>query len=376
MLFHRLTVKNVINETADTVSLVFQIPQDLQDAFRYRAGQYVTLRFMLNGQEERRSYSMSSSPNEKGIKVSVKRVQGGKVSNHINDHIKVGSQIEVMPPAGRFFVKTNINEPKSYYLFGAGSGVTPLMSILKTVLIEEPFSKVFLLYGNRNKASIIFRRELKRLVEQYPDRLVVQHVLSRPETKVKTKMFGLRKKVIKWEGMTGRADEVNTTYFLDQNRPKHLRTEYFICGPNEMMDTIGGLLKEKGIDRKRIHIEYFTGGSTVVDEDEQTEELTVDLTDVHADAQLKATIGNKTVELTIPMGKTVLDALIDAGYDAPYSCKMGKCATCLGKCLDGSLKMELCLTLENHEIEDGLVLTCQSRPTSGMVEVTYDDVNM
>ena len=205
--FYPLTISRVNKETEDAVSLFFYIPEDLKETFRYTQGQYLTLRFSLNGKEERRAYSMCSSPLEKEITVTVKRLERGLVSNHINDHLEAGSTVEVMSPDGRFNTKLDPEQHKSYYLFGAGSGITPLMSILKTILEKEPMSTVFLLYGNREEKSIIFRDSLSEMNKRYDNQLIVEHILSQPIKKKEKGLGGFFKKAtMDWSGKTGRID--------------------------------------------------------------------------------------------------------------------------------------------------------------------------
>ena len=374
MQFHDLKVKRVIRETLDAVSLVFEVPKHLKDTFQFIQGQYLTLRFELNGEKVRRAYSMSSSPIESEIKITIKRIVDGLVSSHISKNIKAGSTVAVMSPKGRFYTVLDAENKKSYYLFGGGSGITPLMSILKTVLAKEPLSKVFLLYGNHDETSIIFRTELHHLQKKYKDRLFVEHILSDPIVIEKKTMFGLSKKeIISWKGLVGVPNAQNTLRFLNRNRPHHKKQEYFVCGPTPMMDAVEAVLLGKDIDKKIIHLERFSAAPAPTKNENGKEEniIEVDLSGVKADAVLVAHLGDETIETTIPLGKSILDTLIDLGHEPPFSCKTGACATCLGKCMSGKVKMNECLTLEEDEIEEGLILTCQSRPLTDRVEITY-----
>jgi len=363
--FHTLKVKNVIKETADSSTIVFDVPADLKSNFEYTQGQYLTLKFDLNGKEERRSYSMSSSPLDSDLAVTVKLVQGGKVSTHLHKSIKAGDSIEVMEPDGRFFTKLDAEGKKNYYLIGAGSGITPLMSILKTILEKEPMSYVFLLYGNRNEETIIFKDQLTQLEKKYAGQLHVTHTLSQPKREKKGGLGGLFSKgKITWTGLVGRIDGGVVKKFLSENAPRHKESEFFICGPGGMIQAAESAISSAGHDKKNIHQEYFT----VPDSDGEAAPSSGG-TD---GAKVIVTLGGKTKEVAIPAGKHILFALTDAGIDAPYSCTSGACSTCMAKVTKGTVKMDACYALDDDEVADGFCLTCQAHPTSDEVELTFD----
>ena len=362
--FHQLSVKKVTAETADAVTLTFEVPAGLKESYQYTQGQYLTLKFQLNGKEERRSYSMCSSPLENDLSVTIKKVKGGKISTHIHQNIKVGDTIEVMQPDGRFYTELKEENKKNYYLIGAGSGITPLMSILKTVLEKEPMSHVFLLYGNRNEDFIIYKNELDQLEKKYGGQLIVEHILSQPKREKKSGLGGLFSKgKTTWTGKVGRIDGNVVKKFIEENAPRHKASEFFICGPGTMIDDVEKTLQAKDFKKENIHREYFTaadsGGAAAAS------------TGVSG-AKVKATLDGKIHEVAVPEGKQILFALLDKNIDAPYSCTSGACSTCMAKVTKGSVKMEVCYALDDAEVENGFVLTCQSHPTTEEVELTFD----
>ncbi|HFA48825.1 MAG TPA: ferredoxin--NADP reductase [Bacteroidetes bacterium] len=359
--FHKLSVKKRTQETPDAVTLTFEVPADLKETFQFTQGQYLTLKFQLNGAEERRSYSMCSSPLESDLSVTIKKVKNGKVSTHIHNNIKEGDVIEVMPPDGRFFTELNGDNKKNYYLIGAGSGITPLMSMLKTILEKEPMSYVFLLYGNRNEDFIIYKNELEALQKKYEGQFFMELILSQPKREKKKGLGGLFSKgKVSWQGKTGRINASVVKKFMQDHAPRHKDSEFFICGPGSMIEAAKEELLSQNFKKENIHQEYFTVAGDAP-------------TTAGVDgAKVIVTLDRKQHEVAVPSGKHILFALLDNKIDAPYSCTSGACSTCMAKVTKGTVKMDACYALDDSEVADGFVLTCQAHPTSEVVELTFD----
>jgi ring-1,2-phenylacetyl-CoA epoxidase subunit PaaE len=362
--FYPLAVDEVVVETPDTVSIFFKIQEEFKELFKYREGQYLTLKFKFGDREERRAYSMSSSPYEERCAVTVKKVEGGIVSSYIHDHVKSGTVIETMPPQGKFFAPANEENRKTYYLFGAGSGITPLFSIIKTILEREPQSSLFLLYGSRNEEYIIFKKELDRLQEKYRGQFSVSYVLSQPERNKPKGMAGwFSKGVSLWEGLTGRITGKLAGQFLDDHPALYQNKECFICGPGDMIEAVEAELSSRGISAKNIHKEHF-----FVDRPEGNEEI------FGADkAKVEVHLNGKIYHVIVPKEKTILDVLIDEGLNPPYSCTSGACSTCMAKVKEGKVEMETSFALDDHEIEQGYILTCQSHPITSKTIITFEE---
>ncbi len=370
MDFYPLKVTHITEETPDAKTFTLDVPADLSEVFAFTQGQYVTLKFDLDGHELRRSYSMSSSPLDQALAFTVKKVDGGRVSTFLHDRLQSGDTLSVSPPDGRFFAPLDPDKRRTYYLFGAGSGITPLMSILRTTLEAEPMSTVFLLYGSRNEDSIIFRDELDRLSVRYQGQLHVEHVLSRPKAEsLSGSLLGLfKKKTVNWQGKTGRIAGRGVVGFLDENPPHTPETDclYFICGPDTMPDVVKVALLARGIPPGLIYTEHFLNSHQLPGEN---------ISDDHAaeGARLIVTLKGRRIETRVPEGATILDVLVKEKYDPPYSCTAGACSTCMAKVLSGTVHMDVCYALDPEEVKAGYCLTCQAKPTSGVVEVSYDE---
>ena len=367
MDFFELKIKSKTAETTDTVTIELEIPDELRDLFTYKQGQYLTIRLRIGEHELRRSYSMSSSPLENRLAVTVKKVPGGKASNYLHDQAQVGDTLEIAAPDGRFFNELNPDKRRTYYLFAAGSGITPLLSIIKTILEAEPMSAIFLLYGSRNEENIIFRDELDRLSERYVGQLHVEHVLSQPRKESSGGgIFSVFKKsTTNWQGKTGRINGRTANTFLDDNMAHGPESDciYFVCGPGDMADSIKASLLVREIPVKQIHTEHFVNATHIpgdIAEGGSSGKRIV--------VQLKG----KRIELPVPDGATILDVLVKAKYDPPYSCTAGACSTCMAKLINGKVKMEACYALDDEEVKAGYILTCQSHLETEVVELTYD----
>ncbi len=368
MEFYPLKISQITPETADTVTLDFSIPEELSPVFAYKQGQYITIRLHLDGHELRRSYSMSSSPLENRLAVTVKKVQGGRVSTYLHDQLKAGDTLEIAAPDGRFFNTLDPEKRRTYYLFGAGSGITPLMSILKTVLEAEPMSTVFLLYGSRDEQNIIFRDALDQLAERYNGQLFVEHVLSRPKKESGGGLLGMFKKSTQnWQGRTGRVDGRAVGDFLEENPPHGPESEcqYFLCGPGSFADAVKATLVARGVEAKQIHTEHFANAHHVPGEN-------LAPSAAGSGKRLIVHLKGQRIETEAPDNATILDVMVREKHDAPYSCTSGACATCMAKVLKGKVRMDVCYALEDDEIKAGYCLTCQAHPDSDEVELTYD----
>lgn len=356
--FHPLKVSDVRRETSEAVSVAFEVPAPLQPDFLFKHGQYITLKLKVNGEEIRRSYSVCTSPYyENELRVAVKEVPGGKGSTFINRSLKKGDVIEVMTPMGNFTGPLSGAAKKNYVLFAGGSGITPIMSILKSILYIEKQSTVTVFYANKNEECMIFGSELKKVAEANADRVKIHYIFDAPKNETADLYKGL---------MT--VDKVKALMLKNAHADK--TDEIFICGPGPMMENIKNALKDIKIPEEKIHIEYFTAvldtlakaeGTIVGDEDVKSE-VTILQYGIETKIQLKTS------------GATILDAALDAGVDVPFSCKGAVCCTCRAKVLEGKVKMDANFALTDGEVAQGFVLTCQSHPLTEKVIIDYDAV--
>jgi ring-1,2-phenylacetyl-CoA epoxidase subunit PaaE len=348
--FYSLQVKAVRKESPDAISLVFQMHPAFRD---YQAGQFLTLKASVNGEEIRRAYSLCSSPvRDEDVCVTVKRVEGGKMSNWLLHNASPGMEMEVMPPMGNFVFQPHSSKKRWFMLFAAGSGITPIHSILKTILVSEPQSYISLLFGNRRKEDIIYREELQRLVDAHPARLKVVHVLSQPSED--------------WYGEIGRIDEQKIMQLIEDLKPvsPFEETQVFMCGPAAMMDDITPALLSQGVRQDCLHREKFTRSvEDLVAESQQKNQ------DDGTDTHYRILLDGKWFEFSAPRKTSILDAALDKGLDMPYSCQSGLCTACRGKCLKGKVRMDEMDGLSDDEIQEGYVLTCVGHGASSEVEI-------
>jgi ring-1,2-phenylacetyl-CoA epoxidase subunit PaaE len=336
--FEKVRVKKINRETPECVSITFDIPETLAERFAYKQGQHLSMRTFINGEEVRRSYSLCSSPIDKEWKVAVKKVDGGVFSSFANEHLKAGDEIELMPPMGHFFCELNAAHKKSYVAFAAGSGITPVLSIIKTVLSTEPESNFTLVYGNRNRASIIFKEQLEALKNKYINRLSIIHTLSREKTDAAINHGRIDE--AKCEVLFAKAVDINAD-------------EFFLCGPQEMIFTVKDYLEAKGVEKKKIYFELFTtGGSQKAKVKSQTAE-----SDAGAKSHVTVKLDGIAFDFDMPFNSddSVLDAATKKGADLPYSCKGGVCCTCKAKLLEGEVTMDVHWGLEPEEVEEVMI---------------------
>ncbi len=348
--YYDLKVKEIINETADSVTIVLKNP--LFSRIKYQSGQFLTLLLTVNGEKIRRSYSLSSSPLvDDNMAITVKKLQGGLASNFLCTQIKAGDKIDFAEPMGHFVIEADKNKKRHIVLIGAGSGITPLMSMLKTVLAGEPQSVVSLVYGNRHEQTIIFNKQLAELKAKHGERFNLVHVLSQPTST--------------WNGFKGRIDKVMTVNVLNL-LPKWEKdsTEYYLCGPEAMMNTAQEGLIAWGVPKIAIFKESFT--HTATEEQKQEKEK---LATTLSNQKVTILLDGQNYEVEVSPKTTILDAALSAGIDMPYSCQSGLCTACRGKCTAGQIKMEDCDGLSEKEIQEGYVLTCMSHPVSAGVVV-------
>lgn len=355
--FHTLEVTDVKQETPNAVSIGLRIPESLQEDFTFIHGQYLTLKLIINGEELRRSYSICSSPFEKdSIRIAVKKVPGGRASGQLVDRLQAGTKLEVMTPMGNFYTLCDAANEKHYVAFAAGSGITPILSILMTTLRAEPKSRFTLFYGNSEQDRIIFRAKLEELVQHYPDRLQVHHILSK----------GMDEDML----FNGRITAEKAVELLRRFVTDPLHKEFFICGPEQMMVNVSEALEKQGVSKKSIHVELFTSPVTA-----EAKKPPVPVGDgvFNGEATVKVILDGHEREIKVSAtGDAILDAALDAGLDVPFACKGAVCCTCKARITEGQVEMAMNYSLTDEEVEDGYVLTCQTHPRSAYVVVDYD----
>jgi len=348
--FKNLTVKEIIKETENAVSIAFAVPVELASEFKFIPGQYITIRITLDGKEIRRSYSICAAPESNELIVAVKEVENGLFSNYATNKLKVGDVLEVAPPEGKFILQTATSHQKNYVAFVAGSGITPVMSMVKSVLFKEIHSTFVLVYGNKTAEETIFKTEIDALLEKYPERFFIQYVFSQ-------KLLG--------DAVLGRIEKPIVNLIL-KNKFKNIEFDgFYLCGPEAMVETVTDVIKENGYEASKIHFELFTSTYT-----------SGEITAKNLDGATKITVVLDDEETTFEMSKKqmILTAALDEGLDAPYSCQGGICSSCLAKVTKGKAVMDKNAILTDSELEEGLILTCQAHPTTAEITIDFDDV--
>lgn len=356
--FFDLKIKNIHSETEDCLSIELDIPEELEHEFEYAPGQYLTFKHEVDGKEIRRSYSLCSILGDKKWRVAVKKVEDGKFSNYIHEHLKVGDTLSVMSPRGSFTPK--FEETHTHLLaFAAGSGITPILGMIQHTLENDEHAQFTLIYGNKSRSSIIFKDELEALKNKYIDRLTIHHIFSRSLTD--TPLF------------YGRIDQEKVRIIIDKLIPLHQVSEIFICGPEQMIMSLKELfVDELGLPLGKVHFELFRSPDQpqLVSEDWKERQAQIDPT---KESDLSITLDGNTFKMPATFGgASILDVALENGLDLPYACKGGVCSTCKAKLVEGEVDMVINYALEPDEIANNLILTCQAHPRSESVVIDFD----
>jgi ring-1,2-phenylacetyl-CoA epoxidase subunit PaaE len=344
--FHTLSVKNIKRQTDKAVQIYFEIPEDLKDTFKFKPGQYITLSLEIKGEEVRRSYSICTTP-EEGLAVVVKAIEKGVFSNFVNEELKIGDHIKAMPPEGHFVIESQ-SENSNFCAFVAGSGITPVMSLIKSVLKANDTSKFILVYGNKSPEQTIFFDDILELQKHYPERLFVERVYS--ETQEDDSHFG-------------RIEKPTINYVL-KNKYKAIDiSKFWLCGPEPMIEHVQDVLKENGIPEEAIKYELF-----------YSEKEDKDIENTDGKTKLKIIVDDEEHELVMDQDNVILNAILDHDIDVPYSCQGGICSSCIAQIKEGKAEMRKNQILTDEEVSQGLILTCQAQPQTPEVVVDYDDI--
>ena len=350
--FYKLSIKDIQRETDKCVTLSFDVPNKLKEVFNYKAGQYLTLKTTINGEEIRRDYSICSASKSEELKVAVKEVENGMFSKFANRVLKPNDVLEVAPPNGRFIFEPKPEKTRTVVAFAAGSGITPIMSIAKTILSQEPKSNFVLIYGNKTPKDTIFFQEILDLHHENLDNFNLQLVFSQSEEE---------------NALFGRIEK-STVNFIVKNKYKHLHIDsFYICGPEQMINTVQDVLLQNGVKKEAIHFELFTTSKS--ENEMQTEGST-------SNDETTVTVFVDDDETTFKMSrkKSVLEAALAEKIDAPYSCQGGICSSCVARLKEGEVEMRQNNILTENEVSEGLILTCQAHPLTSKIVVDYDDI--
>lgn len=358
--FYELTIADVQPETDSAICVTFAVPDELKSRFQFVQGQFLTLRATIDGEEVRRSYSICSGVDDGHMRVAIKRVRDGQFSNFANDHFKPGDRIEVMPPQGSFYTELNPDNCKSYMCLAVGSGITPILSIIKTVLSRESHSRVVLLYGNRQSNSVMFKEELSFIKNRYLERFQWINIMSREDQG--SELLG------------GRID--NKKGYLLQKQGLidiHTTDEAFICGPESMMSEVSRGFRIEGLKDSQIHYELFASSSEDSQQILAKARQRVEQYGEQKTSQVTVVADGRSIMFELAaVGENILDAGMDNGMELPFSCKAGVCSTCRAKLVKGEVDMDITHGLESEEVEAGYILTCQAHPISDEVVVDFD----
>ncbi len=352
--FYTLIVKKIIKETKECVSITFDIPIEYKNNFHFLQGQNITLKAIVNNQEVRRSYSICSAPYEQELTIAIKKVEQGVFSTYANDVLKVGDVLEVMPPIGKFNTILNKKNCKKYVAVAAGSGITPILSLIKATLFTEPNSSFTLVYGNQYKNSIIFFEAIEALKNKYVNRFNLIHILSRERTEASIHHGRINKEKLKQLELL--IDYINVD-------------EFFICGPEEMIFATRDFLLENSIEKKKIHFELFASSTTKKIFSNKNIE-----TENSPKSNITITLDGRSIDFKLGYdGNSILDTALSIGADLPFACKGGVCCTCRAKLISGKVKMDVNYALEDEEVANGFILTCQSHPITENVVIDFDE---
>ncbi len=347
-IFYKLSVKEVKKETQDAVSIVFEIPKDLKNTFLFTAGQYITLEKEIEGKRVRRAYSICSSPKSGELRVAVKSVAKGLFSVYANTKLKAGDIIDVAAPEGKFILEPNSNHQKKHIAFAAGSGITPVISMVKSVLESEPQSKFILVYGNKSSEDTIFKKEIDNLSQNF-EQFKVHYVFSQK---------------ISDKALFGRIDRETYSEIVKHRYHNDKFDNYFLCGPEQMIDSLKEAIQKSGIPEKAIKFELFNTTS-------HKKEINEDLS---GNTKITVVLDDEETSFEMRKDEIILDAALAKGLDAPYSCQGGICSSCMAKVIEGEAVMDKNTILDADEVEEGLILTCQAHPVTPILKIDYDEV--
>ncbi len=348
--FYKLQIKEVKHETPNAISIAFTIPAELKSAYQFIAGQYVNLKLTLDGEEIRRAYSVCSSPNSGELRIAIKSVKHGHFSKFANENLKVGDLLEVAQPEGKFTFEPHADRLKNYAGFVAGSGITPVMAIVKSVLEDEPKSTFVLVYGNKTPEDTIFYSELHELQLRYVGRFFVHYVFSQAKAA---------------DALFGRIDKSAVNFVLNNKHPEKEFDKFYLCGPEEMINLVSDVLKEHHVVEKNIKFELFSTPTTIDNPSAETHS---------GHTKITVMVDDEKTTFEMSQKQTILEAALKQGIDAPYSCQGGICSSCLARITKGTAEMKKNSILTDGEIAEGLILTCQAHPTSAELYIDYDDV--